>query len=335
VRPQFTRGRSLVLASIIVSGLLLAAESLLRLVGVAPAPRPALVIRSVDVDIEFPFMRPDSELFWAPRAGFRGEFQGRPVTINAAGLRGPEIVMPKPPGHRHVACFGDSITFGYGVGDEETYSSILGRLMGGGVDVLNAGVTGYTSYQVLRLLRRVGPAVQPDVATFCVGWNDASLRPVDDRTYARRIGAAMALERVARHVYLYRALQGLYRRWAVRQGEREWEGPPLVQRDPPDQYRENLRAIVSECRTRGVRPVFLALPRRRRPGEAPFESAHARVLAETAQELDVILIELGDLGLGSTGPNDAYFIDTLHFSPAGHRYLAERLARELRARGLP
>ena len=63
VRRQFTRGRSLVLASIIVSGLLLVAESLLRLVGVAPAARPVLVVRSVDVDIDFPFMRPDSELF--------------------------------------------------------------------------------------------------------------------------------------------------------------------------------------------------------------------------------------------------------------------------------
>ena len=80
--------------------------------------------------------------------------------------------------------------------------------------------------------------------------------------------------------------------------------------------------------------MFLALPRRRQPGEAPFDSVHARVLAETAKELEVMLLELGDLGLGSTGPNDAYFIDTLHLSPAGHRYLAERLARELRARGV-
>jgi lysophospholipase L1-like esterase len=334
--PRFTARRSLLLASIVVVAVLGGAELIARAAGVAPRARPALVVRSVDVDIEFPFMRADSELFWSPRPGFHGEFLGRPVTINALGLRGPEIEVPKPQGRRRIACFGDSITFGYGVGDEETYAFTLGqRLAGEDVDVVNAGVTGYTTYQVLRLLRRVAPALQMDVATFCVGWNDASRRPVDDRTYAGRIRAVMALEGVARHVYLYRAMQNLYARWIVRRAEREWAAPPEAQRDPPDQYRQNLQAIVGECRARGVQPVFLELPRRRRPGEAPPVSPHAQAFREEARRMDVPFIDIGDLGLDSApGPNAQYFLDSLHLTPEGHRYLADLLAGELRARGL-
>ena len=335
--PSFTAGRSLLLATIVVAGVLGAAELLARLVGVPPRERPALLVRAVDVDIEFPFMRADPELLWAPRPGFRGEFRGQPVTINSQGLRGPEVAVPKPAGRRRIACFGDSITFGYGVADEETYAAVLGRLLGGqGVDVVDAGVTGYTTYQVLRLLRRVEPSLQIDVATFCVGWNDATRRPVGDRTYARRVRVATALEGVARHVYLYRAMQNLYARWIVRRQEREWAASPEAPRVPLDEYRANLRAIVAECRARGVRPVFLELPRRRLPGETPPASPHAGALRETARELEVPFVDLGEVGLDSArSPNGAYFIDNLHLSPEGHRYLAELLERELRARGMP
>jgi lysophospholipase L1-like esterase len=324
------------LASIAVVGILGATELLVRLAGMAPPSRPALLVRSVDIDIEFPFMRADSELFWAPRPGFRGKFQGRPVAINALGLRGPEVLVPKPSGRRRIACFGDSITFGYGVGDDETYAFLLGqRLAPDGVDVVNAGVTGYTSHQVVRLLRRVGPALQLDVATFCVGWNDASRRPVDDRTYARRIAAAMALEGLARHLHIYRAMQGIYTRWVARRAEREWDDPPRAVRVPLDQYRENLRALVADCRARNVRPVFLELPRRRRAAEPPTDSPPDRALREVARQLGVPYIGLDELGVESArSANDRYFMDTLHLSPEGHRHLAERLSRELRARGI-
>jgi len=328
VPPQFTARRSFWLASIIVLGILGGAELMVRLVGVEPPVAPAIVARTVDVDVDFPFMRADPELFWSPRPGFRGAFLGHPVSIDALGLRGPEVAQPKPAGRRRLACFGDSITFGYGVGDEETYAAVLGReLEAAGVEVVNAGVTGYTTHQVRLLLRRLAPALQLDVATFCIGWNDASRRPVDDRTYARRIRAAAALDGLARHLHLYRAAKSLYLRSMMRRAEREWDTPPSQERVPAEQYRENLHAIVAECRRRGVQPVFLALPRRRRQGETPPLPAQAAVLAETAAELRVPLVDVGELGLtGHVGSNEAYFIDNLHLSVEGHRYLAERLA---------
>ena len=68
-----------------------AVDILLRFIGVDQPATPRIVVRAIDVDISFPFMRPDQELFWSPIPGFRGEFLEKTVTINSVGLRGAEI----------------------------------------------------------------------------------------------------------------------------------------------------------------------------------------------------------------------------------------------------
>ena len=130
--PSFSTRRSVVLASVLVISILgILMETALRVVGVGAPVRPRLILRLMDSDITLPFMRADPEVFWSPIPGYRGEFMGKPVRINALGLRGPEIAEPRPAGRRRVASFGDSITFGYGVGDEETYPHALGEELGG------------------------------------------------------------------------------------------------------------------------------------------------------------------------------------------------------------
>ena len=276
-------------------------------------------------------MRQDRELFWSPRPGFSGEFEGKPVSINSLGLRGADVAVPKPRRQKRIACFGDSITFGYGASDDETYAARLAQALGSRVEVVNAGVTGYTSHQVLGLLRRVGGEVSPDVALFCIGWNDATKRPVDDRTYARSLGLAMEVEGVASYSYLYRAAKNLY----LRRATREWKDPPRVPRVSLQRYRENLDAVVAFCRAHGTEPAFIDLPRRRRVGDAPFDRSYSAELRALASALRVTLIDPGELGLDTPlASNEKYFIDTLHFSREGHAYLAELLSRELVARKL-
>ena len=72
-------------------------EAGLRVVGVGAPVRPRLILRLMDSDITLPFMRADPEVFWSPIPGYPGEFMGKPVRINALGLRGPEIADPRPP----------------------------------------------------------------------------------------------------------------------------------------------------------------------------------------------------------------------------------------------
>lgn len=327
---RFSFGRSVFFSALIVGAVFLLAEGALRVVGVGRPIRPRLLLRAMDVDIQFPFMQPDPALFWAPRPGWRGEFLGHSVTINRLGLRGPEPSAGRGRTRRLVT-FGDSITFGYGVGDADTYAHQAGALLAPrGVEAVNAGVTGYTSHQVLGLLRRVSPELGIDVATFCVGWNDGTQRVVDDREFARRLALSMAVEGWADRLYLYRLMKKAYLRAALAEATPQTRKP----RVGLAQYRENLEAIVRECRRRGIRPVFIALPRRRQ-GEPRFHSPYMDAMKELGQGLGVPVLGAGVLGV-ETSPEDnaPHFIDLLHFSASGHRILAEEIARQLVERGI-
>jgi lysophospholipase L1-like esterase len=329
--PRFTVGRSLLFSAVIVAGVFLLAEGALRLGGVGRPVRPRLLLRAMDVDIEFPFMQPDAVLFWSPRPGWSGEFLGQPVTINRLGLRGPAPSAGRGRARR-LACFGDSITFGYGVGDADTYAHHAGALLAArGVEAVNAGVTGYTSHQALGLLRRIAPTLGIDVATFCIGWNDGTRRIVDDREFARRLRLAMAVEGWADRLYLFRLMKKAYLRTAVPEDVAQLRKP----RVGLDAYRENLEAIVEECRRRGIRPVFIALPARRRPGEPRGQTPYLQAMTEVAARLRVPVLGVGPLGI-ETAPesNEEHFIDALHFSPSGHRIMAGEIARQLVEREL-
>jgi lysophospholipase L1-like esterase len=326
--------RSILYSALIVLGFFGIVEIALWWVDPAPPLRPRLLLRSIDVDVEFPFMRPDPELFWEPRPGYSGEFLGKQVRINALGMRGPELRLPKPPGRRRLVAFGDSITFGYGLGEADTYPARLGALLEDrGVDVANAGVTGYTSHQVLLRLRRLLPDLGIDIASFCVGWNDGTLRPVPDAVYAARLRSTRAVEGALGDWRLYRLLAGFYVRGRLR-AERDAQ----VREQPRvslDGYRRNLEQIAGDCRRRGVLPVFLRLPHRRLPGRPAPDTPYEEVLLDVARELDVAILSVGELGLESgledTGP---LFIDSLHLSPPGSEALAQRVARQLAELGV-
>ena len=316
-----SRGRSLLFSAVVFVLFFGALEGLLRVVGVGRPPRPRLILRSIDTDIDLPFMRADPDLFWSPRPGFRGEFQARPVTINGLGLRGPEPAATRPA--RRVLCLGDSITFGYGVGDDETYPSALGRLLGPGAEVINGGVTGYTSHQVLALLRRVGPVLRPDVVTVLIGWNDRTRRAATDREYAERLRWAARAEGLADRLHLYRALSNVYAASRHGGGSTTRDRP----RVPAAEYRENLAAIASEVRALGARVVLIDLPHRSRFEGPALDPAYPATLREAASALGVALADVGPLGdAAPPGGNEPLFIDSLHLSRAGAEEMARRLA---------
>ena len=60
------------------------------------------------------------------------------MSTNSLGLRGPEIDSPKK--HLRVLCLGDSVTFGWGVEEQNAYPALLQQKIM--AEVINAGVPG-------------------------------------------------------------------------------------------------------------------------------------------------------------------------------------------------
>ena len=158
-----------VLLALAVSALLagLVLEGGLRLLGFGPP----------NTGIRF-----DSQLGWAlrPNSGFtnsgrKGEFDVK-VKTDAHGLRddyGSDVT--KPDGTFRVLCLGDSFTLGYTVDRDDLFVDLLETWWaaeGRKVEVVNAGVQGYSTDQMLRWLAVHGAKWSPDVVLMLSYEND-------------------------------------------------------------------------------------------------------------------------------------------------------------------
>jgi lysophospholipase L1-like esterase len=94
-------------------------------------------------------------------------------THNALGFRGPEVAAHKSPGRPRVLVLGDSMTYGRGVEDAETYPAVLAQREPG-LEVIDAGVPGYSGVEELLLLREDGMRLAPDVVILGFFWNDVA-----------------------------------------------------------------------------------------------------------------------------------------------------------------
>ena len=147
--------------------ILVVVEGGLRLAGYDPVPHLTdgreLVVRPTA----------DPELRYELTPGTGGHFFGCDVSINQGGFRDDEYALAKPEGVSRIIALGDSITFGTGLGVDETWSSYLRLHVGKrapGTQVLNMGVGGYDTVQEVRFLERTGLAYDPDyvILGYCV-----------------------------------------------------------------------------------------------------------------------------------------------------------------------
>lgn len=96
--------------------------------------------------------------------------------INQEGMRDDrEFRHEKPPGTKRIVSLGDSFTIGYEVDVEETFSRVLERELtksGYRVEVLNAGVSGYSNAEALLYLERELLKYEPDVVVVSFFAND-------------------------------------------------------------------------------------------------------------------------------------------------------------------
>jgi lysophospholipase L1-like esterase len=104
------------------------------------------------------------------------------VELNSHGLRDDEIPYDKPVGEKRILVLGDSVTFGWGISQGETFSDrmeyFLNELSGRRWQVINSGVNGYNTEQEATYLRIEGMRYLPDFVLLVYVSND--MRPIID-----------------------------------------------------------------------------------------------------------------------------------------------------------
>ena len=163
----------------------------------------ALFVAELGVRLLFPTWAPrtprltafwqfDPDLGWAHVPSTGGPFQAPGfdtlVAINSDGFRGPEIAESKDPSRLRVVVFGDSFVWGFGVNQEEIFTT---RMESGcpSLEVINLGVSGYATDQELLLLKKRGAAYAPDIVILLFASNDvaSNARPTEYLYYHKPV----------------------------------------------------------------------------------------------------------------------------------------------------
>jgi hypothetical protein len=156
-----------------------------------------VTLRTLDVAYPFPWTL-DTERGIALRPGaegvYREEGEGR-FYINSEGMRDRERQAAKPAGTLRIAVLGDSMAEALQVDYEENFSVVLERRLAecsglsglSGVEVLNFGVSGYSTAQELLTLRRYVWKYDPDIVLLAfLAQNDVRDNSKALSGYARR-----------------------------------------------------------------------------------------------------------------------------------------------------
>ena len=147
-------------------------EGIVRLI----FPRPRLRMEpQVQIDL-------DEVLGYCNRPNQQAFTVEAPAAINSLGFRGPEVKLAREANDVRILGLGNSLTFGSGVRDDETYLAYANKKLKDKnpdrrIDILNAAIVGFTIRQYIPFLRGVLPKVQPDIVLLGAHWRDLHFNP--------------------------------------------------------------------------------------------------------------------------------------------------------------
>jgi lysophospholipase L1-like esterase len=301
--------------------------------------------------------RPDRPWLYGLRPGARGtlpESDDVSYVVNATGFRDRLYERPKPPGVFRILVLGDSLSFGYGVAQEESFPKRMEASLPAKVEVLNFGVGGYNPYNEAMLLADIGASYQPDLVLvqFCINdLNDPTLHfdaqtrlhlhTIPDAAYPdpRDRQSSLPLPGWAlpacRRLRLCSLLDDAWLAWRGTRPHaaqlRETFAP--AQDLLPGPKREWLRSWYGNMARRagsmGARFAVVVFPYREQvEGNAPSRIQDALAALGRAGGWKTIDL-LPSFRAAAAGESQPLFLDAWHPSPSGHRIAGEAILAAL------
>lgn len=290
-----------------------------------------------------------------------GQFYfGHYITNNLRFLNGPngsrDVTIPKPDGLFRVNCIGASTTGNYIEYEGQAFSypmeleNILKSTLDVPVEVNNCGQGGYNSADILVRFALQVIDTQPDVVVIYHGYNDIkayltsefesdyshSLRNLGETYWKFALAAKIPYIPVKFLNFLVNEwLPGNIRNSLLEQVSKGKFDPNLDPSLGLRTYERNLQHIIDLCSCNDIHVVLSTYCHLLHDSikDEPLHQLYARIVRE---ENDVIrrLAKKNDLPLVDNAvlvPNDErYFVDSVHFTPAGMRLVASNIALAIR-----
>lgn len=301
--------------------IIIGGEILLRLYGVRLSP-PPLYEKSMHSEISYE-LRPNSQV-----KAYRST-----IATNSLGFRSPKLDPKKPT----IVVLGDSITFGYGVEDNETLPAKL-RERFSDYNVLNAGVPGYNIQQEVAVYKEKLQPLDPSALLLVFYFNDfdQNTAKIDDNGNLKSAdwnGEMCALPEnmlgaipggcwLDQHSTIYRTVKNIVNTRKGKQkqkGNRDAEKPKI---DPEDISREELELYEVKLRelsdlTNGIPRLFVIWP------DANMHIESRAELRNMAEKMGFLVVDLYDV-FGNKLETLSW--DYMHPSPASLSQAASIIA---------
>ncbi|HZP82517.1 MAG TPA: hypothetical protein VFB21_12835 [Chthonomonadaceae bacterium] len=259
------------------------------------------------------------------RPSVAGDYRGASFHTNRWGLRDKDYEKHKPARTYRIVLLGSSHEMGSGVGDNETFESLLEARLNKENDgskyaryeILNFAMDGFISLQELMMLEKRALDFQPDAVFYAAHKLEAS-RAVDHLASKVRDRVAIPSE--------YDYLQQIVNKTGLNAST-----PPGIAARMLTPYSDDITLwtytrIVTQCRQRGILPVWIYVPP---VDNIPYleEAAH---LADLAKKAGFVIVNLS--GVYDNQQREALYVAEWdkHPNAQGHRLLAERLYNALK-----
>ncbi len=337
---MFSSMKKLVVCAVLAVGVLFVIELGCRFL--EPGP-----IRFVD---EWPYI-PDETLGQLHQPGFEGSWRGSHFGINSLGHRGPEPMDASTPGVYRVLCLGSALTYGAGVDDEDSWPRLLeeqlaARMPEREVEVLNLGVSGWTSEHYIEAWRRFGVDLVPDLVILEWSLHDlpgmrellveeftSELEPSDG------LFAQLGRSAVARHFRAEWRHRGREERWEELRTEvsvalEDWR------REGGSSLREGIAELTGEIRAKDASPVLLCFPYEFQVRVEDADRSPEGSLGMICAGLDIpyyaVRQTLGQYLAERSSLRPAVFLrgDPCRLNATGHELISEELFLTLESSGL-
>lgn len=290
----------------------------------------------------------DSDLFWVLKPGQVVKWK-KPIEINSRGFRGPEFDPVKRPQECRIVCLGDSCTF---IG-REPYPQMIQNLVNtmniiNKIQVINAGVPGYSSYQGLILLKKRVLPLHPDVITVSYGWNDHWLsHGFSDKLRRQPDKEIIGIREIANKMKIYQFLNYIIARLQQFGDSRDTVDSSKYRVSLKD-YKHNLLSMIKTCREHTIKLFLLTAPSALSAGNISHYLVDdgycddMEKLPELHQQYNDIVRTVGSQESIPVIDTDALFNDTgieqlfadpyknpIHFNERGHALLARLIINNL------
>ncbi len=284
--------------------------------------------------------KPDARLLWVPEAGHnrRTPINKELVNINDQGYRYPTDIGPKTPGTFRIFTFGDSVTMGWGVNDQSTYSAVLEQKLNSSCSaehfqVIDAGVNAYPNSLVRERLRTVMESnLQPDLVVLAYSFNTGMENMVRLQGAGRqKILRGVAMKSFLRHSALYDFLiEGVlrdlaYYRFRELMTQGTWNTQKSKPDDPVEQFTAGLQHTYDDTVAHHLPLVLLDLGSEDQASDMhPYQQA----MIDFARTNHVPIVNMIDAW--RTVDRRPLFMDHVHPTAAGHAQIGDALADVVR-----